>query len=162
VYGAPFYLHTVEHRKLKHLTKVLLSSIIADLVREDEVRKDDLEAKHLALLASLSGTLELRYFPADESLTLNGNHFTKGIPAKILKYLVEAYLQEGRRDFEYRDLKRRFEITLGQKNSNFEVRFYRLIEKLESEPIGMRIEKTGRGRFRLVVSSTLKLEAAPA
>jgi hypothetical protein len=66
----------------------------------------------------------------DESIVLNGEHLTKGVPAKILRSVLAAYTREGRTVFEYRDFKRDFDISLGQKNSNFEIRFYRLMEKL--------------------------------
>lgn len=158
VYGAPLFLHTVEHRKLKNLKKDVLGTIVSDLVREEEFQDDALEAKHRALLASLASEFKYRYFAAEESLTLNESHFIKGIPAKILRFLLEAYLNDGKCEFEYRELKRLFEISLGQKNSNFELRFYRLVEKLEGESGGLRIEKTGRGKFRLVVSGHLQLE----
>ncbi len=59
-------------------------------------------------------------------------------------------LNEGRGDFEDRDLKRLFDISLGQKNSNFEIRFYRLIEKLEKQNIPITISKTERGEVQPV------------
>lgn len=162
VYGAPLFLHTVEHRKLKNMKKDVLGTIVSDLVREEVVQDDALEAKHHALLDSLTSGFVYRYFPADETLTLNESHFTKGIPAKILRFLLEAYLKDGKCEFEYRELKRLFEISLGQKNSNFEVRFYRLVEKPGMEDAGLRIEKTGRGKFRLNVSGRLQLHSQAA
>lgn len=157
VYGAPFFVHSVSHRKIRHHKGALMETMIGDLVREEEMPADELLARHQALMASLTGKAEYRWYPEDESLTLNDRHFTKGVPAKILKGLLEDYLKAGKREFEYRDFKRRFEISLGQKNSNFEVRFTRLAEKLDAEPGGLRIEKTGRGRFRLLVTGDLAL-----
>ena len=157
-YGSPLYLHSIEHRKTVHLKKDLLKNIVSDLVREDEMNVDVLEARHLALIASVTEKTEFQYFKVDESMALNGSTLIKGISAKILKYLVEAYLNEGRCEFEYRELKRQFEITLGQKNSNFEVRFYRLVEKLEEKCPSIVIEKKGRGRFTLAVKAKLSFE----
>jgi hypothetical protein len=157
-YGAPIYLHSIEHRKNAHLEKDLLRNIVSDLVREDEMNMDELEAKHLALLASLRESYVFRYHQNDESMTLNGSGFIKGIPAKILKYLLEAYQAEGRCGFEYKELKRRFDITLGQKNSNFEIRFYRLMEKLGNESPGFRIERTGRGKFQVIAKASVRIE----
>lgn len=76
-----------------------------------------------------------------------------------MKHLFEAHVHESKCDFEYRDLKRIFEITQGQKNSNFEVRFYRLVDKLNRECPGVRIEKTGRGQFRLYVGEGFQYRA---
>lgn len=163
VYAAPFFIHTTSHRKIRHQGKTLLANLIGHLEREEETEEDLLACRHESLMAGLAGRprpehpAQYRYFTADESLTLNGRYFTKGIPAKIMKGLLEAYINEGKREFEYRDFKRRFEISLGQKNANFEVRFGRLSEKLAAEPGGLRIEKTGRGRFRLVVTGTVEL-----
>jgi hypothetical protein len=156
-YGAPVYLNLVEHRRLAGQARNgVLSNLIADIAREDVLNEDALAAKHQQLLDSLSGVSVFEWHPADESVTLNGVHFTKGIPARIMKSLLEAYVREGKREFEYREFKRKMEISLGQKNSNFEVRFYRIMEKLKAESQGVRIEKTGRGRFRLSVHGTFK------
>lgn len=151
LYGAPVFLNQVEHRRIAVQSKGLLSNLITDITREAAAHKDALTGKHLELLASLAGSSHFVYHPEDESLTLNDAYFAKGIPAKIMRSLLIAYTEQGKRDFEYRFLKRDFEISLGQKNSNFEVRFYRLVEKLQSESRGVRIEKTGRGRFRISV-----------
>lgn len=109
--------------------------------------------------ASIRESYVFRYFQADESLALNGTTFVKGVSAKILKYLLEAFLDEGRSSFEYKELKRQFNITLGQKNSNFEIRFYRLVDNLEIESSGLRIERTGRGKFRMVTKGSVRFES---
>jgi hypothetical protein len=158
-YGAPFYLHCLAYRKKNSFQKDLLKTIVSDLVREDELDFDDLEVKHKALMALVTAKSEFQYFESDESMNFNGSNFIKGISAKILKYLLEAYLNEGRIEFEYRELKRQFDITLGQKNANFEVRFYRLVDKLESDCAGFKIEKTGRGKFRLQVKGQIQFQS---
>lgn len=150
-YGAPLFLNSVEHRKIAQQGMGLLANLVADIAREDASHKDALAAKHRELLTSLAGASHFVYYSDDESLMLNGAYFTKGIPAKIMKSLLNSFATEGKQEFEYRDLKRDFEISLGQKNSNFEVRFYRLVDRLQAESQGVRLEKTGRGRFRLSV-----------
>lgn len=161
-YAAPLFLNTVEHRRISSQQKGVLSNLIADIAREEAVQEDALSARHKELLASLSGISEFVYHPSDDSLTLNGAHFTRGIPAKIMKSLLAAYARSGKQEFEYRDFKRDFEISLGQKNPNFEVRFYRLVEKLKAESQGVRLEKTGRGRFRFSVDGRFGYREEPA
>lgn len=150
VYGAPLFLNTVEHRRIALQNRAVLANFVADIARE-EIDTDALMSKHRDLLASFAGPSAFVYHTSDESLTLNGSYFTKGIPAKIMKSLMESYTSIGKQDFEYREFKRDFEISMGQKNANFEVRFYRLVDKLKADSQGVRIEKTGRGRFRLTV-----------
>ncbi|MEO6097381.1 MAG: hypothetical protein ABIW76_17685 [Fibrobacteria bacterium] len=157
-YGAPVFLNWVSHRKLKNHGTGLLNSFIGDLAREEALQNDELEKRHNALLAHVSGRAVFRYHRSDESITLNGRHFTKNIPAKILKYLLETYLRDGKSEFEYRELKRLFEISQGQKNANFEVRFYRLVEKLKEECPAVWVEKTGRGHFKLIVKGILDFQ----
>ena len=155
-YGAPTCLHSVMHRKLKDTGKGGMGVFIEDMVREDDLQDAELQRRHQALIDHLSRDPRFEYHASDESLNLNGRYFTKGVPAQILKHLFESYLQEAKSEFEYRDLKRIFEITHGQKNSNFEVRFYRLVDKLNGECPSVRLEKTGRGRFRLAVAGGLQ------
>jgi hypothetical protein len=154
-YGAPMFLHLVEHRKPRFRERIVLDNIFGDLSREDELQNDELEGKHRALLQSFSENTVIEYRPSDESLTLNGGHFMRGVSAKIFRFLAKAYADNGKSEFEYREMKRLFEITMGQKNSNFEVRFNRLKENLEEKCRNVKIEKTGRGKFRLIVKGDL-------
>jgi hypothetical protein len=118
-------------------------------MKEDELFSHDVIRRHEELMNRLEKKLKFEYFPHDESITLDGEHFIKGTPAKILKIILQAVVKDGRREFEYREFKRDFEISLGQKNSNFEVRFYRLIEKMEEKCPDVRIIKSERGRFSI-------------
>jgi hypothetical protein len=160
-YGAPLYLNWISHRKLAIQPEGgIFETLIRDIEREEDMQKDALEARHQAMLRFAAGKAAFVYRAADESIDLNGRHFTKGIPAKILKYLLETHRKEGKAEFEYRELKRRFDISLGQKNANFEVRLARLTEKLRAECPTVSLEKTGRGKFALAVNGLLEyLEA---
>lgn len=155
-YGAPVFLNWVAHRKLNLQPKGIFSSLVDDIEREETLQDVELEKRHHALLAFVAGRASFVYHEVDESITLNGQYFTKNVPAKILKYLLESYLRQGKSEFEYRDLKRLFEISQGQKHSNFEVRFYRLTEKLKEECPTVSVDKTGRGRFAFVVTGSLE------
>jgi hypothetical protein len=160
-YGAPLYLGRISHRKLDlERNGGLFDHLIKDIEREESVQPDALEGRHRAMLAFAAGKASFVYHEADESITLNGGHFTKNIPAKILKYLLAAHQKDGKAEFEYRELKRQFEISLGQKNANFEVRFARLSEKLKSECPTVAVEKTGRGKFALIVNGVLEYAEA--
>ncbi len=156
-YGAPFFISRTEHRKLNARKDDILGTLISDFDREEqEDESDALADKHRALLETLEESALFVFHADDESLSLNGRHFVKGIPAKIMRSLLLAHLQDGRTDFEYRDFKRDADISLGQKNSNFEVRLYRLMEKLAEQGTCVRLEKTGRGTFSLRVTGVVK------
>jgi hypothetical protein len=158
IYGVPVHLLTIRHKRLKDFSRDVLTTMVFDLEEDQPPLAKRLQARHEALLTKLQKKVLFKYFPDDESITLNGEHFMKGISAKILKSLITAYIKDGRCEFEYREFKRDFEISLGQKNANFEVRFYRLVEKLKEECPSIAIKKIGRGRFTLKVSSKVSYE----
>jgi hypothetical protein len=156
-YGAPGYITVVKHRPVDGAERKFLRHLIADAEAEEDLLGPELEERHRCLLERMRGEARFRWYEADESFDLDGKPFIKGVPARILKNVLEAYLSERRTEFEFRDLKRCFEITLGQKNANFEIRLARLAERLEKETGCLRIEKAGRGRFRLKVGGRLEL-----
>ena len=157
-YEAPAYITVIKHRKSTPDERKLLKHMLRDTMEEDELFPPEVVRRHEELIRSLEKKTVFTYHPEDESIALNGEYFTKGVPAKILRSILAAYLREGRTVFEYRDFKRDFEISLGQKNSNFEIRFYRLMDKLSGKDCGVRIEKGDRGRFALTVGCKVVLE----
>lgn len=158
VYGAPLFLHTLTHRKLTTQSKIVLAPLVSDLEREEVDDEDELESKHLALLESIHEKAVFRFHLADDSMDLNGQPLVKGISAKLLRRILSSHLETSRRNFTYREFKRDFEITLGQKNANFEVRFYRLAEKLKERTGTVALVRTGRGSFRLETDGSVTLE----
>ncbi len=157
-YGAPGYISVVKHRKIPNQERKLLDAMIKDAALEEDPFGPGLAGRHDALCARLRRTLEFMYFSGDESISVNGVHLTKGVPAKILRNIIAARVRQGRKEFAYRDFKRDFEISAGQKNANFEVRFYRLMKKVEEAAPSITIVKSGRGRFTLESKSVLVLK----
>lgn len=155
------YITVLKHRPMKAVGRKFLRHLIDDANAEEDLLGPDLERQHAALLQRMRESVRLTWYEADESFDLAGKPFIKGIPARILKHVLEAHLAEGRTEFEFRDLKLRFDITLGQKNANFEIRLARLAEKLSRESMCLRIEKAGRGRFRLEVAGKVELRTEP-
>ena len=92
-------------------------------------------------------------------MDLNGQPLVRGISAQLLRSILSSHLEDSRRDFTYREFKREFETTLGQKSTNFEVRFYRLADKLKERTGTLALVRTGRGAFRLETNGPITLEA---
>lgn len=159
-YEAPGYISVVKHRKIPNRERKMLEHLIQDAALEGDQFGPEISQRHEALRARLKRTLAFAYYPADESISVNGVHLTRGVSAKILRNIISGFVRDGRREFAYRDFKRDFEISAGQKNSNFEVRFYRLMKKLEEAAPAISIEKSGRGRFRLEARADLEFREA--
>jgi hypothetical protein len=146
-YGAPGYISRIRHKKVSRAERKFIRHIVADAAREENLFHPELERRHYAILERARRRLEFAWWEGDESMTFNGEHLTKGIPARILRNILQGVIG-GRTEFEYREFKRDDDISMGQKNSNFEVRLYRLMGTLGEKCPGFRIEKLGRGRFK--------------
>jgi hypothetical protein len=157
-YGAPLFLHTIIHTKLNTAPKGAITPLVSDMAREEVDDVDELESKHQALLDSIHELAAFSYHSADESMDLNGQLLVKGISAKLLRSILTYHLESSRREFTYREFKRDFEISLGQKNANFEVRFYRLAEKLKERTGSLALIRKGRGTFVLETEGPITLE----
>ncbi|RYY93517.1 MAG: GAF domain-containing protein, partial [Comamonadaceae bacterium] len=105
-------------------------------------------------------TLQLRRFKANDSLFIDDRYLIKGVAGAILWKLARDHLQSGRTDFSNREL--RLDPTLGLPDvtDNLEARLLLLQRRLQEHGPHLRIEKTGRGRFRLQVDRPLALSEA--
>lgn len=148
VYGAPVYISRLRYHPMGQTDRGYLKHLIRDTVSEEEVFSPEILKRHIELSRRLEETLDFIYYADDDSMTVNGEHLVRGIPARILRNLLAAHTGTNRAEFQYRDFKRDTEISLGQKNSNFEVRFYRLVERLQEKCPQIKIRRLDRGKFR--------------
>ena len=71
--------------------------------------------------------------------------------------LVNDYRQTGRQEFSNRELRLDPAIGLPELTDNLEARLLLLQRRLSEHAAAIRIEKTGRGRFRLRVPQPIQL-----
>src|SRR5690606_10743821 len=102
----------------------------------------------------------VRFFPVDGSTFLDGDYLIKGVAGRILWSLVRQHQADGRVDFTNRELRLDPSLELPPHRSNLENRLLLLQRRLEEREAPIRIERTGRGRLRLHVSTPLRLDAA--
>ena len=112
--------------------------------------------------AAPSAQTHVRFFPVDGSTFLDGDYLIKGVAGRILWALVAQHEREGRTEFTNREVRLDPSLELPEFRENFESRLILLKRRLDEREAPIRIEKTGRGRFRLLVETLLELDEVPS
>lgn len=103
----------------------------------------------------------VRHYPADDSVFLDHDYLIKGVAGAIFWKLVREHAR-GRVEFTNRELRLDPSLRLPEHAENLEARLVLLERRLRERGAAIRIEKCGRGRFRLGVACALTLEEVGA
>jgi hypothetical protein len=101
--------------------------------------------------------VELRHYAANDSVFIDSQYLIKGVAGAILWKLLRDFTTLGRSDFSNRELRLDPAIRLPDVADNLEARLVLLQRRLVENSPHIRIEKTGRGRFRLRVDRPVTL-----
>jgi hypothetical protein len=106
--------------------------------------------------------LPVKYYPANHSVFLGEDYLIKGVAGAIFWRLLQLHEEEGRSEFTNRELRLDPALTLPDIDDNLEARLILLQRRLGERQCAIAIEKTGRGRFRLVVKRPVSRQEMPA
>ncbi len=113
-----------------------------------------------AQASSTESPVRVRFYPVDGSTFLDGDYLIKGVAGRLLWALLGHYEREGRTEFTNREVRLDPSLELPPFRDNFENRLILLKRRLDEREAPVRIHKTGRGRFHLVVDRPVTLETA--
>lgn len=102
-------------------------------------------------------TLALRHFAADDSVFAGGDYVIKGVAGAILWKLLRTHAATGCREFTNRELRLSPELRLPAHAENLEARLVLLERRLREKALPIQMQKSGRGRFRLIVQANITL-----
>lgn len=103
----------------------------------------------------------LRHHLADDSVFIENEYVIKGVPGRLLVFLVERMLQEGRREFTNRELRLAPALGLPDIKDNLETRLLLLRRRLAERQLPLQLERPGRGRILLRVAGRVLVEHLP-
>ena len=115
----------------------------------------ELEVPAPALPALAGEAAVVRFFPEDGSLFIDEAYLIKGVAGAILAVLVQDYIEHGRSESTNRALRLDPRVGLPGVSDNLEARLLLLTRRLHEREACLRIERTGRGRFRMLVQRPL-------
>jgi adenylate cyclase len=100
----------------------------------------------------------VRHYAADSSVFIGDDYLIKGVAGAIFAKLLRDGLRHGRTEFTNRELRLDASLRLPEVGDNLEARLILLQRRLAERCDFLRIEKTGRGRFRVEASRAYRLE----
>lgn len=111
--------------------------------------------------AAMTGApLQLRRFASNDSIFVGDRYLIKGVAGAILWKLLGDHVRKGRTEFSNRELRLDPALRLPDVSDNLEARLVLLRRRLAEHGPELRLEKTGRGRFRLIVQQPVQLVEA--
>jgi adenylate cyclase len=106
--------------------------------------------------------VSVRHYTENDSVFLGNDYLIKGVAGAIFWKLVRDFTSMQRTEFSNRELRLDPAIRLPDVSDNLEARLVLLQRRLAERSAPVRIEKTGRGRFRLCVDRPLEPVDVPA
>lgn len=146
----------------------VVAAMIAAAIEIDAARERSEPAEAAASSTTRSGgrgsspVTQVRFFAADGSVFLGTDYLIKGVAGRVLWSLLNHHAHDGRADFTNREVRLDPSLELPEFRDNLESRLILLKRRLDERAAPIRIDKTGRGRFRLVVETPLQLDAVAA
>jgi hypothetical protein len=154
---APVAFDETDAQLLAVVATLVANAVEADRVREAEAEPVTPAAAAPVAAPEVEAVTRVRCFAQDGSVFVDDDYLIKGVAGRILAALLRAHLDEGRIDFTNRELRLDPSLGLPEYRANLESRLILLKRRLDERGAPVRVEKTGRGRFRLHVGGRIEL-----
>ena len=143
------FRHKDEEALLVIARQLALALMLADPGRDRSERPPAPTAPPAAAPTTDAGGVKIRYYRRDGSVFVDGDYLIRGVPGRLLKHCLDAYLATGQRDFTNREIRRDPGLLLPDFKDNLETRLILLRRRLEEKGGPIRLVRADRGRLRL-------------
>lgn len=103
--------------------------------------------------------VHVRFYPEDGSVFLDSDYLIRGVAGRVLWSLVQRHEATGQREFVNKELRLDRSLELPGFRDNLDTRLVLLQRRLDERQAPIKIERVGRGRFRIDIAGTLHLQA---
>lgn len=94
----------------------------------------------------------------DGSVFIDNDYVIRGVAGRLLVYLLERHLSEGRMEFSNREIRLASDLRLPDFKDNLETRLLLLRQRLEEKNCPVRLVRAGRGLVRLQLTLLPQIE----
>ncbi|WP_298217502.1 GAF domain-containing protein [Halothiobacillus sp.] len=118
---------------------------------------DELSSETVEATPAAGPALSVRHFATNDSIFIDDDYLIKGVAGAILWALLTDFVERRRTEFTNKSLRVDSRIRLPGVSDNLEARLVLLQRRLDERAAGIRLARTGRGRFSLTVNRPLQL-----
>ncbi|WP_267221498.1 GAF domain-containing protein [Dyella silvae] len=95
--------------------------------------------------------IQISHHTYDDSVFIDNAYVIKGVAGRLLAYMLDAYISEGRRDFTNREIRLAETLRLPDIKDNLETRLLLLRRRLDEKNLPVRLIHAGRGQVTLAI-----------
>lgn len=104
--------------------------------------------------------VHITHHRVDDSVFINNAYVIKGVAGRLLAFMAERHINEGREEFTNREIRLDPALKLPELRDNLETRLLLLRRRLDERALPVRLIHAGRGRVRLAVDGQAVLVTA--
>ncbi|MBS0374546.1 MAG: GAF domain-containing protein [Proteobacteria bacterium] len=162
------YVESPEEQRFRYDDEDALVTIAAQfgvairLLQQAEEREEVASAGVPSRPRESGAPASVRHYRENDSVFVGDDYLIKGVAGAILWKLLRDYAASGRTEFTNRELRLDPAIRLPELSENLEARLILLQRRLVERCAFVRLDRSERGRVRLVVTRPLQLTEAGA